>query len=277
MRFAGRVALVTGAGQGIGLAIARRLAEEGARVVLADIRPGAAKQGARAIVARKGEAVGLACDVRQRSSIARLVTRAEQAFGRVEILVNNAAVQPVHEFFEVTEREWDEVVRVNLRGPFLLSQEVARRLVAAKRGGVIVNLASTSSVVARPDMVPYAASKGGIAMLTRGMAVALAHYGIRVLAVAPGTIRTPNTESSLRTDSTLSRILSRTPMGIPADIAGVVAFLASPDAGYMTGTTVYVDGGRLALGHVKAQRPLARMVGSSDSTHGVRRSGSPRR
>jgi glucose 1-dehydrogenase len=129
-------------------------------------------------------------------------------------------------------------------------------------------------------MVPYAASKGGIAMLTRGMAVALAHYGIRVLAVAPGTIRTPNTESSLRTDSTLSRILSRTPMGrigMPADIAGVVAFLASPDAGYMTGTTVYVDGGRLALGHVRAQRPLARMVGSSDSTHGVRRSGSPRR
>jgi glucose 1-dehydrogenase len=260
MRRGDRVAIVTGAGQGIGFAIAQRLSREGTRVVLGDVDAAAVRRSARQIAREGGRAIAVHVDVRRCGSVVRFVNRAEARCGRVDILVNNAAVQPVHDFFQVTERAWDEVLDVNLRGPFLLSQEVARRWVAAKRRGVIINLASTNSVVARADMVPYAASKGGIAMLTRAMAVALAPHGIRAVAVAPGTIDTPNTRPALRDAARRRRILARTPIGrigTPADIAGVVAFLASDDASYMTGTTVFVDGGRLALGHVDARLPVS--------------------
>ncbi len=260
MKLKDKVAIVTGAGRGIGLAIARRFAEEGAKVALGDIDRKAVEENARQIAREGGHALGVRVDVARKAELERFVERTIRTFGPVDILVNNAAYQPRQSsFFEIPEAEWDRIIDVNLKGPFLLSQLVARQMVG--RGGVIINLASVNSVVAHPDLVPYAASKGGISMLTKGMAVALAPYGIRVVAIGPGTIQTAATADLLKDPEALARVLSRTPLGRigrPEEIAAVAAFLASDEAGYMTGTTVYVDGGRLALNGVMpipAKRP----------------------
>lgn len=251
MRLKGRVAIVTGAGGGIGRAIATRFAAEGARVVVADINGAAARETARAIAPVAGEALDLRIDVSKAADVRRMMKAAGKAFGPVTILVNNAAIQPRHDFLRVTEREWNRILAVNVTGPFLCSQAFARQV--GRRGGVIINLASVNSVVAHAVMVPYSATKGAINMLTRGMAVALAPLRIRVVAIGPGTIATPGTTTYLSTAESVAKILSRTPIGRigrPEEIAAVAAFLASDDASYLTGTTVYADGGRLSLNGV---------------------------
>ena len=251
MELKDKVAIVTGAGQGIGWAIAERFAREGAQVVLGDIQEKPAQENARRIAAEGGRALALQVNVAKFSALKRFFKQATQSFGPVDILVNNAGQAPNTPFLEVTEAEWDRVMDVNLKGPFLLSQLAAQQMVA--RGGVIINLASVNSVVATPNQVPYVASKGGIGMLTKAMAVTLAPHGIRVVAVGPGVIQTPLAEKILATPEGLGRQLSRIPMGrvgIPEEIASVAAFMASDEASYLTGTTVYVDGGRLALNGV---------------------------
>jgi glucose 1-dehydrogenase len=247
MRLRNKVALVTGAGRGIGQAIALAFAREGARVAVADIDPRTAAATARRL-GRRG--LGLTLDVASSASVRTAFAAIDRAWGRVDIAVNNAAIEPIVAFLDLTEAQWDRILGVNLKGAFLVSQAAARRMVRARRGGAIINISSVNAVVARPESAAYAASKGGIRQLTTASAIALAPYGIRVNAIGPGTVVTGLTRHLLKDATWRWRTLSRTPLGRPAEpreIAEVAVFLASDLASYMTGTTVYVDGGRLAL------------------------------
>ncbi|HWB44786.1 MAG TPA: SDR family oxidoreductase [Hyphomicrobiaceae bacterium] len=258
MLLAGKAAIVTGAAQGIGRACAERLAREGASVALCDINDAAAKAAADAIVAAGGKAISFRCDVAQADDVRATVAAALAAFGRIDVLVNNAGILDDVPFLDLTEREFDRVLGVNLRGAFLMGQAVARQMMqqAVAVGtprGTIVNMSSINAQFALPDHVAYSISKGGINQLTKAMAIALAPHGIRVNAVGPGTIDTPLLEGVIKDRAFRSKVLSRTPIGrfgTPAEVAAIVAWLASAESSYVTGTTIYADGGRLPLNYV---------------------------
>jgi len=255
MLLQGRVAIVTGAAQGIGRACAERLAKEGAKVVVADINDELGPQVAEAIRAAGGEAIFHACDVAERLDVHNLVAAALENYERVDILVNNAAVLDDKPFLELEEAEFDRVIRTNLKGAFLCAQAVARQLVKKDGGspGAIVNMSSVNAWFGLPDHVAYTVSKGGISQLTKAMAIALAPYGIRVNAVGPGSIMTPMLDEVIKDKAFRTKVLSRTPLGRlgkPEEIAAIVAWLASDEASYVTGTTVYADGGRMPLNYV---------------------------
>jgi NAD(P)-dependent dehydrogenase (short-subunit alcohol dehydrogenase family) len=248
-RFANKTAIVTGAARGIGLACARRFVAEGAKVLIADIDD---KAGAAAAQAFGAAAHYFHCDVGDAASVTAMIKEAETTFGGIDILVNNAGIVHGADFLDLTEADFDRVLRVNLKGAFLVAQGVARHLVAAKKQGAIVNIASINSVVAIPNQTPYSVSKGGLLQLTRVMAMALAPHGIRVNAIGPGSIMTDLLKAVGSDKEAKRRILSRTPLGRigePDEVASVAAFLASSDASYITGEIIYVDGGRLALNY----------------------------
>jgi NAD(P)-dependent dehydrogenase (short-subunit alcohol dehydrogenase family) len=250
-----KVVVVTGAARGIGKAIARRFLEEGARVVAADIDA----DGGSALVAELG-AIGavrfVACDVGDAASVSNLVASAITAFGEIDVLVNNAAILAAVDFLDLAEADFDRVLRVNLKGAFLCGQAVARHMVervkAGGTAGAIVNLSSVNAVFAIANQVPYSVSKGGINQLTKVMALSLAPHGIRVNAIGPGSIMTEMLAAVMDDDAARKRILSRTPLGRigdPAEIAAIAVFLASEQASYITGQTIYADGGRLPLNY----------------------------
>jgi glucose 1-dehydrogenase len=253
MRLQGKVAVVTGAARGIGLAIAQRFVKEGARVALADrlaaeVKAEAAQLGPAALA--------IPTDVGDAVEVRRMVTSTVERFGRLDCMVSNAAVQAEIPFLDLTEEEFDRVIRVNLKGAFLCGQTAARHMVEAGIRGTIINMSSVNAVVAHPVLVHYAASKGGIAMLTKGMAVSLAPHGIRVNAIGPGTTNTPINANFFSMPGMIERFLMRTPLGRIAEsdeIASVAVFLASEEASYVTGTTIYADGGRLALNGLMAR------------------------
>jgi NAD(P)-dependent dehydrogenase (short-subunit alcohol dehydrogenase family) len=260
----GKVAIVTGAANGIGRAIAHAFADEGAKVVLADIDEDAGEEVAAEISDRGGEAMFRYCDVGERLDVRNLVCAATDAHDRVDILVNNAGVVSREgDFLTLEEEEFDRIIRINLKGHFLAGQAVAQRMVAqVEEGGepgTIINMSSINAVVAIPGQVAYAASKGGIKQLTEGMSLALAPWGIRVNAIGPGTIQTDQAET-VNSDAEAKRVLlSRTPLGRigkPSEIASIAVFLASDGASYMTGQTVYAEGGRLSLNYTAL--PLAK-------------------
>ena len=253
-----RVAIVTGGARGIGNAIVRRFLEEGARVVIADVDEAA---GSAAIqdLGSLGAVRFVACDVGDAAAVGNLVTATTSAFGEIDVLVNNAAVLAAADFLELAEADFDRVIRVNLKGAFLVGQAVARHMAARVREGgspgAIVNLSSVNAVFAIANQVPYSASKGGINQLTKVMALALAEYGIRVNAIGPGSINTEMLATVMADDTARRRILSRTPLGRigePAEIAAIAAFLASDESSYITGQTIYADGGRLPLNYTVA-------------------------
>jgi len=249
MRLQGKVAIVTGAGSGNGRGIALRLAEEGARVVVADVNEPGARETAVLIEAAGGQALVVRADVSRREQVEAMVEAALSRFGQLDILVNNAGVETLIPFLELPEAEWDRVLAVNLKGPFLCSQAVSREMVKAGRGGKIVNIASINSAIALANQAHYVSSKGGLLMLTRAMAVDLAPYNINVNAVGPGVIETAMTVNSLSNPARVEMFMSRIPLkriGQPRDIANAVLFLASDEADYVTGTILYVDGGWLA-------------------------------
>jgi len=245
MKLKDKVALVTGAGRGIGQAIALAFAREGARVAVAD--PTTARATARRI--GRARALALQMDVADSESVHGGFGAIDRAWGRIDVAVTNAAVEPIAPFLELTEATWDRIVDVNLKGTFLVAQAAARRM-ARRRRGVIITLSSVNAEVARPESAAYAATKGGVRQLTKAMAIALAPHGIRVNAIGPGTVVTGLTRHLLKDRRWRDAVYARTPMqrvAEPREIAEVAVFLASDASSYMTGSTVYVDGGRLAL------------------------------
>jgi NAD(P)-dependent dehydrogenase (short-subunit alcohol dehydrogenase family) len=246
----GRVCIVTGGAQGIGEACIRRFARENARVVIADIDDA---RGAALAAELKGLYVH--CDVGDKTQVDALVAQTMAVHGRIDVLVNNAGIFKAADFLEVTEADFDAVLRINLKGSFLAGQAVAREMAKAGRGSII-NMSSVNGVLAIPTIASYNVSKGGINQLTRVMALALADKGIRVNAVAPGTIATELAfKAVLTSDEAKAKIMSRTPMkrlGQPSEIADAVAYLASDAASYITGEIVVVDGGRMTLNYTVA-------------------------
>jgi NAD(P)-dependent dehydrogenase (short-subunit alcohol dehydrogenase family) len=252
MRHAGKGVIVTGAAQGLGLACAERFVAEGASVLMVDVQ----RERLQAEAARLGErATAHVADLDRVSAAlaGEIVERAAEAFGSVDVLVNNAGVIHQADFVDYPEDQFDRTQRINLKAPFLIGQAVARHMIAQGHGGAIVNMSSVNAELAIPNAVAYAVSKGGMKQLTAVMAVDLAKHGIRVNAVGPGTILTDMVRQSvMRSDAARRTILSRTPIGRcgePEEVAAIVSFLASEDASYILGQTLYADGGRMVLNY----------------------------
>jgi len=254
----GKVAIVTGGGLGIGQAAAFRLAEAGAKVVIADIDMEAAAQTADRIKTRGGpdRVAVLQADVRNRDDAVRTVSQTIETFDRLDILVNNAGIYPLRTVFEIEEELWDRVLDTNLRGSFFFAQAAARRMKENGQGGKIINLASVDAFHPNGMAVQYNASKGGVVMMTKALALELAPYDILVNAIAPGGILTPGAKRTRNErqaagldDKAMSKdFVARVPlgrMGNADDIGTVVLFLASAASDYMTGSVLLVDGGFL--------------------------------
>jgi len=260
MSWGDRVAIVTGGANGIGLACALAFARKGAKVVIADVDQTAGRDGVEQIRSSGGQAKFVQCDVARKLDIHNLLAATLEEYDRVDILVNNAGVVGEGSFLELSEDDFDDILRVNLRGAFLTAQAVAKQMVkqieaegrVSETGRLysIINMSSVEAVVGSPDHVPYAVSKGALGQLTKVMSLALAEYGIRVNAVGPGNINTEILKKRGKQSDVRKRILSRTPLGRigdPEEIGSIAVFLASQDASYITGQTIFADGGRLAL------------------------------
>lgn len=245
-----RLALVTGAARGIGLACAEALAADGCRVLLADLDTEGAAAAATKI---GGGAVGYACDMGDPAAVDALFDRIEREEGPLHVLVNNAGIALPGDFLSYSLDDFRHVIDVNLVGVFQATQRAAKGMVAVRVKGAIVNMSSVNAVVAIPAIPAYCASKGGVAQLTKAAALALAPHGIRVNAVGPGSIDTDMMASVNANPEAMKAVLSRTPLkriGAAQEIASIVAFLASEKASYVTGETIYADGGRLGLNYL---------------------------
>jgi glucose 1-dehydrogenase len=246
-RLTGKVAIVTGAGTGIGQGVAKRLGCEGAKVIVDYVGdPSGAEETRRAIESCGSAGAIVLADVTRSDDIRHLVNDAWEKFGSADILVNNAGMEHKSNFWETQESEYDKVMAVNLRGPFFLTQVFIKRLREAKKPGRIVNISSVHEDMAFPGFATYCCSKGGLRMLMRNLAVELGPLGITVNNVAPGAIATPINTALLEDKPKLDALLEKIPLGrlgTPEDVAGLVAFLASKDADYITGATLVVDGG----------------------------------
>ena len=242
-----KVTVITGGAQGIGAACAQRFSAEGAHVVLADV-----DDARGSALAQSLGALYVHCDVGDKLDVDAMVQLTIAKHGRIDVLVNNAGIVKTAPFLDVTEDDFDAVIRVNLKGAFLVAQAAAREMVKTG-GGSVVNMSSVNAVMAIPSIASYNMSKGAINQLTRVMALALADLGVRVNAVAPGTIATElATKAVLTSEEAKARIMSRTPMkrlGTPDEIADVVAYLASDASSYLTGEIITADGGRMALNY----------------------------
>jgi acetoin reductase-like protein len=253
-----RVAMVTGAGQGIGRAIALRLAREGFDVAILDVNAETARAVSDEVEAIGRRALTLVVDLLDVPAIELAVERVAQEWDHLDVLVNNAGNVPITPLMEIGEAEWDRVLDLNLKAAFFCLQ-AAGRVMMAQRGGCIINMTSISGLGPRPDQTHYAAAKAGVISLTASAALTFAPYGVRVNAVCPGIVDTPLTRqihldrghlAGISQEESLAHKVSQIPLGrieTPEDVAGVVAFLVSPDGAYITGQTIVVDGGMLLV------------------------------
>jgi glucose 1-dehydrogenase len=254
MRLKDKIAIITGGGRGIGRGCAERFAAEGASVVVADVYDEGGSAVAEEIEAAGGKAVFVHSDISDSVQATALVQVAVDTYGGLDVCLNCAGVIPIEgsDVLETDEAEWDRIISINLTGAFLVCQAAAKEM--TKNGsGSIINIASVAAVMAIGNQAAYVASKAGVNGLTRAMAVGLAHRGVRVNAIGPGSIETDMAAVVVSDKESLARVMSRTPlhrMGQPEDIASTALFLASDDSSYITGQTIYVEGGRLALNHV---------------------------
>ena len=259
MKLKDRTAIVTGAARGIGRACAERLLAEGARVIISDIDDAGGSATAKAL---GSSAHYVHCDVGDKAQVDKMIAGVIASHGAIDILINNAGITASGTILEISEADFDRVIRVNLKGAFLVGQAVARQMVKqveqGRKAGAIVNMSSVNAVVTIATQVPYSASKGGINQLTRVMSIGLAEYGIRVNAIGPGSIMTDMLTTVNSDPQARHRLLSRTPLGRfgeAAEVAAIAAFLASDDASYITGQTIYADGGRLPLNYTVPVKP----------------------
>lgn len=246
-RMDGKIALVTGAARGIGRGIVERFLSEGATVVAADL----SYEGGLDQVGDSEEWRAY-MDVGDGACVTALVQSIGEKIGAVDVCVSNAGIIHAEDFLTLSEEDFARVLRVNLYGPFLVGQAVAKQMVAANKGGSIINMSSINAVLAHANQIPYVTSKGGVLQLTKAMSLALVDKGIRVNAVGPGSIATEMLETIMTDEAAAKKILSRTPMGRLGDVGEIAAacvFLATDESRYMTGQTLYVDGGRLSLGY----------------------------
>lgn len=249
MRLQGKIALVTGAGQGIGRAVAVRLAQEGAKVIVNDLHDdNRAEQTLADVRAAGSDGCIVAGDVSIAQAGRRLIEEAVKQMGSVDVLVNNAGVEHNASFLDVTEEDYDRVLDINLKGAFFVTQAFVSHLRDTQRSGRIVNISSVHEELPFPHFTSYCASKGGMKMMMRNLAIELAPLGITVNNVAPGAIGTSINDRLLHNSTQLNALLGNIPLkrlGKPLDVANAVLFLASDEADYITGTTLYVDGGLL--------------------------------
>lgn len=246
-----KVAIVTGARRGMGRAHALALARAGAKVVVADISREECEKVVQEIKKNKGEAMAVKCDVSQKEEVDQMIQAAVKEWGKLDILVNNAGICQFKPFLDMTEKEWDLTLNINLKGYFFCAQAAAKEM-AKQKSGAIVNIASVAMGqigVGFPNLAHYCASKGGIVGMSEAMAIELAPYNIRVNVVSPGAIDTPMIDPVKQDKAAMDGILSRVPLhrvGKPEEVANAVVFLASDESSYMTGSVVVVDGGWLA-------------------------------
>jgi len=265
-----RVVIVTGAAKGIGFACARRFFKDGSRVVLTDMHETAGARALESLGAKPSEAIFVPCDVSDKLQVHNLIAETLSAYNRIDVLVNNAGIALPGGVLDLTEDDFDRVLAVNLRGAFLVCKAVAQYMVGeieerddrsqlSDRPYAIINMSSINDQVAIPDYLAYTVSKGGLKQMTKAMALELAPYGIRVNAVGPGSVKTAMLAGVVGDVEAMDKIYARTPLGrvaLPNEVAGVCAFLASEDASYVTGETIYVDGGRLALNYTMPKREV---------------------
>jgi NAD(P)-dependent dehydrogenase (short-subunit alcohol dehydrogenase family) len=249
-----RIAIITGASRGIGLAIAERFVAEGAKVIMVDVLDDVGQ-----VEAKRLGATYMHCDVSKSADIKSVISATIKLHGAIDVLVNNAAISIVGDFLEITEEQFDTVIDINLKGSFLMLQGCAREMVKqvakGRAAGAIVNMSSVNDTLAIPEIAPYTMSKGGVRQLTKVAALALAPHGIRVNAIGPGSIRTDMLKTVMTDQAAVHRIMSRTPLGRVGEakeIANVAAFLASEEASYISGQVIYADGARMPLNYTVA-------------------------
>ena len=248
-RLEGKIALVTGSSQGIGQGVAVRLAQEGAKIVVNyHSHPEGADDTLKQIHDAGSEGIAIQADLGQTAEIDSLIQQSLAKYGQIDILVNNAGLEKRAPFWEVTEADYDLVLEVNLKGVFFTTQAFVKQLISRKAPGRVINMSSVHEELPFPHFASYCASKGGLKMLCRDLAIELAPFNITVNNVAPGAIETPINTKLLNDKDKLAALLANIPLrrlGEPGDVAGAVLFLASSDANYITGTTIIVDGGLL--------------------------------
>ncbi|HEX2918621.1 MAG TPA: 3-oxoacyl-ACP reductase family protein [Edaphobacter sp.] len=247
MKLKGKVAVVTGAGQGIGRGIAEAFADQGADVVINDLTADSRTDEVRENIESKGRrAVVIAGNVSQRQDVEGLFDQAWDAFGQVDVLVNNAGIETIVPFTELTDKQWEDVTNTNLKSEWMCSQAFCKRLIAEGRKGSIINIGSIQAARVLPGRTHYAPSKLAIEALTRNISAEVGSYGIRVNCIHPGLIDTPMIRWVLESPEILPHVVAQISLGrpgLPCEIGSVAAFLASDEAAYVTGQSLYVDGG----------------------------------